>query len=100
MKKVMVLILIFALACLAQNATAVSPMPEELERSQTVCVIHTVSIPDREKGMLGEESTSTLVFEVSTSKRDVLEKVIKYIDNKLNEGKVFEFKIECKFTQQ
>jgi len=100
MKKMSILILILSLVGLVDNSVAVSPMPEELERSQTVCVVHTVSIPDREKGMLGEESTSTLVFEVSTSKRDVLEKVTKYIDNKLNEGKLSEFKIECKFYQQ
>jgi len=100
MKKVAVLIFILGLLVLADNSAAVSPMPEEIERTQTICVIHTVSIPDREKGMLGEESTSNLVFEVSTSKKDVLEKVTKYIDNKLNDGNVSEFKVECKFSKK
>jgi hypothetical protein len=100
MKKVTILIFIFALAVLADNSAAVSPMPEVLERSQTVCIIHIVHMPESEKGIVGEESTSNLVFEISVSKNDVLEKITKYVSKKVNEDNVSEVKIECKFPKK
>ena len=86
---------------LAGNAAAVSPMPgEEMLGLQTenVCAIHIVYIPA--KGVLREEATSTLVFDASTSKKDVLEKVTRYISEKLTEGPASEFRVECKFARQ
>jgi len=34
------------------------------------------------------------------SKKDVLDKITKYMNNKLNEGNVSEFKVECKFSKK
>ena len=100
MKKISICILGIILLGLAGNAAAVSPKPaEELLHGQneTVCIIHTVLIP--EKGIIVEESSSTLVFEISASKKEVLEKVTRYINNKFNEINVSEFKLECKFQK-
>ena len=100
MKKVTVLIFILALVGLTDNSAAVSPMPEGVKPgpSATVCTIHIACITDSERGT-PEEQTSTFAFEVSEAKRDVLEWVTKYINNKLNERNVSEFKIECKFPK-
>jgi hypothetical protein len=100
MKKTMFLVLMIVLAALARNSQAVSPMPEEVMPglSATVCTIHIVCIKDHERGML-EELKSTFAFEVSEAKKDVLEWVTRYINNKLNERNVTEFKIECKFPK-
>ena len=101
MKNVTVLIFILALMGLADNSAAVSPMPEGVKpgAAATVCTIHIACITDSERGM-SEEQTSTFAFEVSEAKRDVLEWVTKYINNKLSERNVSEFKIECKFSQK
>ncbi len=100
MKETSIFILMIVLFGLAGNATAVSPMPEELERTQTVCVIHTGYMPDREKEIPGEESSSILTFEASMPEKDVLEKVTKHLSDKLNERNIAEFKVECKFSKK
>ena len=87
---------------LAGNSSATSPMPEELKPGQIapVCVIHIIYVPDIEKGIPREDTSSTLVYGVSESKKDVFEKVIRYLSDKLNEGNISEFKVECKFPKQ
>jgi hypothetical protein len=101
MKKVTVLIFMLILLGLADNSAAVSPMPEGVKpgAAATVCTIHIACITDSEREM-PEEQTSTFAFEVSEAKKDVLEWVTKYINNKLSEKNVSEFKIECKFPQK
>jgi hypothetical protein len=97
------LLIIFALAGMVRNSAAVSPMPMEelrLGTSQTVCVIHIVHIPEHGKGIIGFETTSTLVFNPAVLKSDVLEKANNYISHKLNEDKVSSFKLECTFPKQ
>lgn len=102
MKKTLIFILTMVLFGLAVNSYATSPMPEELRPGPTapVCVIHIVYMPDIEKGIPRENTSSTLVYEVSESKKDVFEKVTRYLSDKLNEGNISEFKVECKFPKQ
>ena len=103
MKKSLVLLLLCALIGIVRNAAAVSPMPmEELKpgTTETVCVIHIVHIPEHGKGIIGEESTATFVFNTSVLKNDVLEKTKNYISHKFHEENVSEFKLECTFPKQ
>ena len=83
---------------LAGNSSATSPMPEEVKpgMSATVCAIHLTCA--NERGMQ-EELTSTFAFEVSEAKKDVLEWVSTYVNGKLNERNVSEFRIDCKFPK-
>ena len=87
---------------LAANSSATSPMPEEVKPSPAAdsCTVRVTYSLDRETGVLGEELSSTLTFEATMSKKDVLEKIMTYVDNKLREGKVSEFKVECKFPKK
>ena len=100
MKTKRVLILIFLLAVLVTSSQATSPMPEEVKpgMAATVCAIQITCTKDRERGTY-EELTSTFAFEVSEAKRDVLEWVTKYVNNKLNERNVSEFKVDCRFAK-
>ena len=100
MKKVSIFILMVILLGLAGDSFATSPMPEEVKPGMTVtvCTIDIVSIKDRERG-IPEEQTAKFAFEVSEAKRDVLEWVTKYINNKMNERNVTEFNVECKFPK-
>ncbi len=84
---------------LAGNSSATSPMPEEIKPGQTatVCTTHIVYLTEDEKGIHAEEFSSHFVFEAAGPKKDVLEKVTKFMSEKLNEGNVSEFKVECKF---
>ena len=103
MKKLMVVLLLFALTGIARNSSAVSSMPfEELKpvSPETVCVIHIIHTPEHVKGIIGEEATATFLFLASVSKSDVLEKARNYISHKLNEEKVSSFKLECTFPKQ
>ncbi len=100
MKKISILICMSVLFGLVGNASATSPMPEDVKpgMSATVCTIHTVCIKDHERGMQ-EEQTAKFAFEVSEAKKDVLEWVTRHINNKLSERNVTEFKIECRFAR-
>ncbi len=102
MKKISIFILLIVLLGFVGNSSATSPMPEELMPRQTenFCTIHVTYILDGGQGILTEEASSTLTFEASMSKKDVLEKITKYMNNKLNEGNVSEFKVECKFPKK
>jgi hypothetical protein len=98
-----IFLILFALAGMVSNSAAVSPMPmEELKvgPSQTVCIIHLVHIPEHGKEIVGLETTSTLVFNPTVLKSDVLEKAKNYINLKLNEENISEFKVECTFPKQ
>jgi len=101
MKKASMFILIIFLFGLVGNSSATSPMPEELKPGQTenVCTIYVVYSLDGEQGILREETSSTLTFDASMSKKDVLEKITKHLSNKLNDVNVSEFKVECKFPR-
>ena len=100
MKKTSIFILMLVLFGLAGNSSAISPMPEEVKPglTATVCTIHIVCIKDHERG-IPEEQTAKFAFEVSEAKSDVLKWVTRYINNKLNERNVSEFKAECKFLK-
>jgi hypothetical protein len=100
MKKISILICMSVLFGLAGNSFATSPMPEEVKPglTATVCTIHIVCITERERGT-PEEQTAKFAFEVSEAKKDVLEWVTRYINNKLNERNVTEFKVECRFPK-
>jgi len=90
------------LSGLAADSSATSPMPEEMKPGQTenVCTVRIAYSLDREKGILLEETSSTLTFEASMSKKDVLDKITKHLSNRLNDMNVSEFKVECKFPKQ
>jgi len=77
-------------------------MPEEMKpgHDENACTIHVVYMPDSEKEIPGKEFSSTLIFEASMLRGDVLEKVTRQISEKLNEGNVSEFKLECKFPKK
>ena len=100
MKKILILLSMIVLCGFAGNSFATSPMPEEVKPGQTatVCTIHIACITDREKG-IPEEKTAKFAFEVSEAKKDVLEWVTRYINNKMNERNVTEFKVDCKFPK-
>jgi hypothetical protein len=102
MKKTSIFILIICLFGLVGNLSATSPMPEESKPGQTenFCMVHVAHSVDSEKGILREEASSTLTFEASTSKKDVLERLTQYLNKKLNEDNISEFKVECKFPKR
>jgi hypothetical protein len=102
MKTVSISIFMIVLIGFAGSSFATSPQPEEVRLGQTdvVCTAHVVYFADLEKGTSAGESSSTVVFRASESKRDVLEKMTGHMSSKLNEGHVLEFKIECKFPKQ
>ena len=97
----LIIVLMAALLLFANTASATSPMPgEETLGLQTanVCTIRIVYSPG--KDVLREAITSTLTFEASMPKKDVLEKMTRHISDKLNEGNASEFSAECKFARQ
>jgi len=100
MKKTLILLCVIVLFGFVGDSFATSPMPEEVKPGMTVtvCTIHIVSIKDHESE-IPEEQTEKFAFEVSAAKRDVLEWVTRYINNKMNERNVAEFKVECKFPK-
>jgi hypothetical protein len=101
MKKVLFFLLTVILLGLAADSFATAPMPEEVMpglTADTCSVVVTYSV-DRETGVLGEEMSSTLTFATSMSKKNVLERIMNYVDKKLREGRVSEFKIECRFPK-
>ena len=102
MKKISALILTIVLFGVAGNSSATSPMPEESKPAQTthVCSIHLVYNLDKARGVLMEEANSTLTFESSISKKNVLDKITQYINDKLNDGNTSEFELKCKFAKQ
>jgi hypothetical protein len=103
MKKISLSILIIILFGLTRNAPAVSPMPVEelnLGQKETICTIHIVHSIDRKKGILLEETSSTLTFESSMTKRNVLDKLTEYMHKKFDEDNISEFKVECKFLKK
>jgi hypothetical protein len=101
MKIVSIFVLVFISLCIAGNALATSAMPEEVMPGPTAdtCTVRVTYSQNREAGTLGEEISSTLTFAASMSKKDVLEKIVAYIDGKLKEGRVLEFTVGCKFPK-
>jgi hypothetical protein len=100
MKRASILLCVIVLFGFVGDSFATSPMPEEVKPglTATVCTIHIVCIKDHER-RIPEEQTAKFAFEVSEAKSDVLEWVTRYINNKLNERNVSEFKAECKFLK-
>jgi hypothetical protein len=84
------------------NSSATSPMPEEVKPVpiENICTVHVVySIEGREE-ILTEEVSSKLKFESSLPRKDVLEKLTAYMNSKLKEGNISEFKVDCKFYKK
>jgi hypothetical protein len=100
MKQIFVLLCLILLVSFVGNANATSPMPEDVKpgTNDTVCAIHLVIIKDRERG-IHEELNSTFAFEATEEKKDVLEWVTRYVNNKLNERNISEFRVGCKFPK-
>lgn len=100
MKRASILLCVIPLLWFAGDSFATSPMPEEVKPglTATVCTIHIAIITDRERGA-HEEQTATFAFEVSETKGDVLGWVTRYINNKMNERNVTEFKVDCRFPK-
>ena len=102
MRKITFFIALVVLTCLAHDSAAVSPMPiEELKPGQTAiaCAVRIVYAPDRDRGIPEEVYAKTLFFEVASQKKDVLEEMTRYVENKLDKGNVTEVKLECKFPK-
>jgi hypothetical protein len=100
MKVISIIVLMAALLLFTCAAGATSPMPaEEILGLQTanVCTIRIVYSPGKE--VLREAITSTLTYDASMPKKDVLEKTSGQISDKLNEGNVAEFSVDCKFAK-
>lgn len=86
---------------LSGKADATSPQPEEVRPgpTATVCTTHIIYTADIEKGMAQHEATVTHNFDESIAKKEIMEKMTTYMNNKLKEWNVFEFKLECKFPK-
>jgi len=102
MKEITVLACTVVLSGFATTSHATSTMPEETMPSQPsiVCAAHVVYMPDPEKGTTERQTSSTLVFETSISKSEVLARITASVDEKLKEGNVSEFGIGCAFPKQ
>jgi len=89
------------LSGLALDSFGTSPVPEEVKPGQsvTICNIHLACNMDQGRGMT-EETNSRFAFEASVPKKDVLEWVTTYVNNKLTERNVSEFRVDCTFPQQ
>lgn len=99
MRRTVLLIVMAVLLALAGNAAAISPQPEEVKPGQHVCTVFVVHVVESENGVFQREAPSTLVFEASASKKDVLERITRYLNDKLSEWNVSGFRIECKFPK-
>ena len=101
MKKASISLSIIVSFWLAGYSFATSPMPEEVKPGQkeNVCTVRIVYISEHEGASVNEETLSVLTFDAAASKREVLDKITSYLDNKLNEENVIEFRSECKFTR-
>ena len=90
------------------TALAVSPMPSEIEKDQErksmeqvrptdnniVCKITIVYTIGRQRK---EDYVSTIAMEATTSRRDALEKSIKYFEDRPHEDDIAEVTVDCKF---
>ncbi|MBI5203991.1 MAG: hypothetical protein HZA11_03640 [Nitrospirae bacterium] len=101
MKKVSIFISIIILFWFSGKAAATSPQPEEVKPgpATTVCTTHIVYTADIEKGMSQHEASATHSFDEGIAKKDVMEKMAMYINNKFKEWNVSEFKLDCKFQK-
>lgn len=101
MKKLSISILLISLLGLVANSSATSPQPEEVRPGwkESICTINVIYSLDSEKGINRDEASSTFAFEASVPKKDVLDKMTRFIGDKLNEVNVSEFKLECKFPK-
>jgi hypothetical protein len=95
-------IFIVVLFGLAGNSSATSPMPEEVMPvpMENICTVHIVRSVDLGQEVLKEENSSNLKFESSMSRKDVLEKLTQYMNKKLYEDNISEFKVDCKFYKK
>jgi len=86
---------------IAVQASATSPVPEEVMpvEKENVCTTHVVYISEHEGAVVNEQTSSVLAFGRDVSKKEVLDKTASYLSNKLNEVNMSEFKVECKFVK-
>ncbi len=106
------------LLILAGGAAAVSPMPQEIHEgaekkpSETLgsvqpstkiengCSVNIISFQNAAKGQpYREDSFSSLIFESSVTRKEMIEDIMRYITNKLSKEGVSEFRIECKLPK-
>ena len=101
MKLLLISISIIILFWLSGNAAATSPQPEEVRPgpSNTVCNTHIVYIAEPERSIAQQEASATHTFDESIPKKEVLEKMTMYIEDKIKEWNVFEFNLDCKFPK-
>lgn len=101
MKKISIFISIIILFWFSGKAAATSPQPEEVKPgpTATVCTTHIIYIADQEKGTTQREASVTHTFDESIGKKEVMEKMTMYMNNKFKEWNVSDFKIECKFPR-
>jgi len=90
------------------SALAVSPMPSEIEKdaerksmeqvrpagNNIVCKIAIVYTNGKHHK---EDYASTLAMEATTSRKDALEKALKYIEDRLQEDDISEVTVDCSF---
>ncbi|HMK48447.1 MAG TPA: hypothetical protein VK435_00205 [Thermodesulfovibrionales bacterium] len=101
MRKIISIILLpAALVLFSGAAGATSPMPGEEAlglQAANVCTVRIVYVPGKE--VLRDAVTSTLTYSAAMTKKEVLEKLTRHINEKLNEGNASEFSAECKFAK-
>jgi hypothetical protein len=90
------------------TASAVSPMPHELERElenqatdktkptegDTSCTIKIVYLKDK---LHSEDHVSTIAIKGPASRKDSIEKSISYMEDKLQDDNISEATVDCKF---
>jgi hypothetical protein len=90
------------------TALAVSPMPSEIEKDQErksmeqvkptanniVCKITIVYTNGKQRK---EDHVSSIAMEATTSRKDALEKAIKYFEDRLHGDDVAEVAVDCRF---
>jgi hypothetical protein len=98
--KIISTIVLMAALSFAGVAGATSPMPGEEVlglQAANVCTVRIVYMPG--KDVLREAVSSTLTYDATMTKKDVLERLTRHITEKLNEGNASEFSAECKFAR-
>ncbi len=101
MKKASISIAIILLLGFADIAFGTSPQPEEVRpvAKETVCTMQVAYSLESEKGVRREEASSSVAFDASVAKKDVLDKMTGRISEILSEANVSEFRLECKFPK-
>lgn len=98
----------FMIPAVSTTAFAVSPMPSEIEKdaerksmeqvsptgNNIVCKITIVYTNGKQRK---EDHVSSIAMEATTSRKDALEKAVKYFEDKLQDEDISEVTVDCKF---